>query len=471
MRLRGVAIGVLCTLFIGASFAADDDQDELKRIPDDSQHPQDSHTDPASPAGLTQRIYIENAFTASSLRKDALVPYPAPAPFNWQERLFLDARKEWSLSSQIHFTYSGRLNLRAEDDVPTPNHENVINDLREAYVGWRPLDTLFLDVGRINLKSGVALGYNPTDFFKTRAVVEPLSADPTVLREDRLGTLMMRGQELWAGGSLTAVFAPGFSKPSPIYSNTHLPSFDPMFDRTNAENRFLVKGTADLAENVSPELLLYRERNQTRIGANIAENVNARVVAYLEWSGGRHPRLIDEALNFGRETGTFPVTVPKVLKDGTDQTFKNQLSVGASYVTQSKITVNIEYLLNQGGFSRRDWDKWFAAVRGTSPSSAIAKELWYIRGYALDQQEPISENSMFVRADWVDAFIPKLELIGFVDHDLGDRSGLLQLSADYYLSDTWTIGALVSVDFGPRQSDFGSLQGAVSLLFKVARYY
>jgi hypothetical protein len=244
-----------------------------------------------------------------------------------------------------------------------------------------------------------------------------------------------------------------------------------MFDRTNAENRFLVKGTADLAENVSPELLVYRERNQTRIGANIAENVNERVVAYLEWSGGRHPRLIDEALNFGRDTGTFPVTVPNVLKDGTNPTFKNELSVGASYITQSKITVNIEYLLNQGGFSRRDWDKWFAAARGASPSSAITKELWYIRGYALDQQEPISENSIFVRADWVDAFIPKLELIGFVDHDLGDRSGLLQLSADYYLSDTWTIGALVSVDFGPRQSDFGSLQSAASLLFKVARYY
>src|SRR5258708_30450977 len=116
MRRGGVGIGVLCTLFIGASFGADDDQDELERIPDDTQHPQDSHTDPASPAGLTQRIYIENAFTASSLRKDALVPYPAPAPFNWQERLFLDARKEWSLSSQIHFSYTGPLNLRAHDD-------------------------------------------------------------------------------------------------------------------------------------------------------------------------------------------------------------------------------------------------------------------------------------------------------------------------------------------------------------------
>jgi len=55
-----------------------------------------------------------------------------------------------------------------------------------GYASWEPLDRTYLDLGRINLKSGVALGFNPTDFFKTRAVVEPLSADPSVLREDRL---------------------------------------------------------------------------------------------------------------------------------------------------------------------------------------------------------------------------------------------------------------------------------------------
>ena len=43
---------------------------------------------------------------------------------------------------------------------------------------------------------------------RSRAVVEPLTADPSILREDRLGTLMLMGQQVWPGGSVTALFAP-----------------------------------------------------------------------------------------------------------------------------------------------------------------------------------------------------------------------------------------------------------------------
>src|SRR5262249_20134803 len=138
------------------------------------------------------------------------------------------------------------------------------------FVSWEPLSRTFLDAGRINLKSGVALGFNPTDFFKTRAVVEPLSADPTALREDRLGTLMVRAQHIWEGGATTFAFAPALYRPSPVFSNTNLRSLAPSFDRTNAHDRLLVKGTAALFGDFSPELLVYREGSRTTFGANLA---------------------------------------------------------------------------------------------------------------------------------------------------------------------------------------------------------
>src|SRR4029077_5400772 len=122
-------------------------------------------------------------------------------------------RSEWRLGPALRVTYSGRLNLRLEEGLGFPNRENLTHDLREAYLSWEPLDRLYFDAGRINLKSGVALGFNPTDFFKTRAVVEPLSLDPTVLRENRLGTVMARAQHIWERGSLTAAFAPALSEP------------------------------------------------------------------------------------------------------------------------------------------------------------------------------------------------------------------------------------------------------------------
>jgi hypothetical protein len=114
---------------------------------------------------------------------------------------------------------------------------------------------------------------------------------------------------------------------------------------------------------------------------------------------------------------------------------------------------------------------WFSNGQGTTSSSPAARELWYIRGYALDQQEPLTRQSLFLRADWVDAFIPHLEITGFINSDLYDRSGLAQIATDYYLSNVWTIGIQASANLGAKRSDFGSLPQASSVLLKVTRYF
>jgi hypothetical protein len=476
-RSTDAAVLLLCGALWNAGAVAQStpaDQDvDLDLIPQAVQQ-QPANTQAAAPRAIDtgSRLYLENAFSVSSLRNQPAVPAPGSRPFNWQERLFLDVRKQWRLAAApLTLIYSGRVNFRAEDDFSFPTHQNLINDLREAYLGWQPRDRTYFDLGRINLKSGVALGYNPTDFFRTRAIVEPLSADPTVLREDRLGVLMLRAQQLLEGGSFTAAFAPKLYKPSPIYTNANLPSVDPMLDRTNAQNRFLAQGSLNIGDRFSPELLLYREGSQTRIGTNLAESLGQKWVAYLEWSGGRRASLIDDALRYGRDTGTLPIPAPSVIPESANDSFQSELALGASYTTEARITFNLEYHFNQAGFTQADWRSWFAAGHGHSATSPVVGELWYLRDYALDQQEPISRHSVFLRADWVDAFIPRLELTGFVNADTYDGSGLLQISADYYLSDHWTVGGLVSTNFGPARSDFGSLAQAGNFMVKVARYF
>ena len=64
-----------------------------------------------------------------------------------------------------------------------------------------------------------------------------------------------------------------------------------------------------------------------------------------------------------------------------------------------------------------------------------------MRGYANDQQEPVSQHQMFVRASWPQAFTRDVELSAFAFVDLLDGSVLSQLSASYYLSDAWTASA------------------------------
>ena len=76
--------------------------------------------------------------------------------------------------------------------------DSTVNSLREAYVSWQPDGgKTVVEFGRINLRYGPGYGYNPTDFFRDGSLRAVTSADPFALRENRLGTVMLRGQRLW----------------------------------------------------------------------------------------------------------------------------------------------------------------------------------------------------------------------------------------------------------------------------------
>ena len=77
---------------------------------------------------------------------------------------------------------------------------------------------------------------------------------------------------------------------------------------------------------------------------------------------------------------------------------------------------------------------------------------------------------MFLRANWVDAFVPYLDLTAIANVSLTDGSGFVQANADYYLSEHWTIGALGSFTFGGRRSGYGSLPQVGSILLRIVRY-
>jgi len=465
MRRWVIALGLLA--FAGVASAADEDND-LGLIPESHPGRGNRSNDPGS--SFPGRLFVEDAVTFSSTRGGLLVPSPPPFTPRWEERLLGDARIEWPVASNAHVTYSGRLNFVAQDGLGFPNRGNVANDLRELYASVEPRARTYFDAGRINLKSGVALGFNPTDFLKARAVVDPLTADPSALREDRLGTAMLRAQHVGEASSVMVAFAPKVTGPSSIAPDPDR-GFNPLWGRTNGTERWLVKASAQLGDGVNPEVLAFHENGRWKLGANIAESVGQSSVVYVEWSGGRRLGLADEAFAFGRATGTIPPLAPVAMTQGGDERFRSQAAVGASYTTESRITLNLEYHYNGAGFSREDWRRWFAAGEGQPDSSPVARELWYLRAYASDRQEPIQRHSVFLRADWVDAFVPKLELTGFVLADARDGSTLWQAEASYAKTDHWSVGVLAGGTTGGRRSNFGSLSRGESVMLKAIRYF
>ena len=456
---------LLLLVWLVATPALADDDIDLSRIP--------AETAPAAPVatGSKDVNYIGDAASASALRGNLAVRLPPPTPASWENWLFLDTRDEWTLGDDWRLNYSGRLNFRTSDALTFPNHDNVLNEMRELFVQFQPDPTTWIELGRINLRSGVSLGYNPTDFFRPRSVIDPLTADPSVLRENRLGTLMASVQSLWRYGSIQLAYAPRVTLPTAIYTARAEPSFDPVLDRTNGQDRFLAKASFNISDAFNPELLLTHAGTRSQIGANLTAPAGHDTILYLEWAGGVRSDLIADAFHYGQTTGSLPSSVTALLPNNPDARFMNDLSVGASYATDTRMTFNLEYHFHQAGFSADDWNAWFAAATRRHGIPGANGALWYIRSYAQDQQEPIARHSAFLRWDWQDAFIKDLEVTALASIDLHDGSAFAQATVTYTLSRNWTISALASGAFGGPRSDFGSVPVAETMLLRAARYF
>ena len=457
---------LLGAVLIAASVASAEENDDLDRIP----VPDPSTEIDDRPVSTGWRIYLDQALTLPAYRDDLIVPPPSRRHPSWQERLSLDVRRTWDLDPRLKATYSGRFNLLAEDGGTFPGGENLRHDFREGFASLEPAPQSYLDLGRINLRSGVAIGFNPTDIFKTRATVDRISNDPSVLRENRLGTVMLRGLSVGASGALSLAYAPSLTDPTPVYTGT-LPSLNPMLDRTNADHRLLLKVNRDLIGDLSPELLLFHEGDRTRLGANLTHEVGGGLIAYAEWAGGRRANLIEEADRYGRKTGTIPQAAPRILPRDRGERFYNDLTIGGSYTTDFKVMLNLEYHYHGAGLSRQDWRNWVDIGGANAGVPGVTSQLWYLRSYALEQQEPLTRHAAFLRAEWTDAFVPGLKLAGLASFNLYDGSRLVQVTADYFWSDLWTFGLLAAASSGGSHSERGSTPQARSAIFKAARYF
>src|SRR5882724_10863495 len=184
------------------------------------------------------RFFLEDGFTLSSAPRHVPVPYPATLAKDWQNRSSFDATVHWQPWKPLTFALSDRLSVFEQDGQSFVSANTIRNDLREASVTWEASSNTYLEGGRINVRNGAALGFNPTDFFKTRSLVGQASLDPSVIRQNRLGTLMVRGQAIWSGGAASVAFAPKVMSPSPVIQSDPL-GVDPQIVATNAAARVL----------------------------------------------------------------------------------------------------------------------------------------------------------------------------------------------------------------------------------------
>jgi hypothetical protein len=378
-------------------------------------------------------------FTETTAGRTTVHHWGQPDTTEDTQRLSLDLLVDKRLSPELRAVFSDRLDLNHQREALG---QKPLNSVKEAYLSWQPQNDRVLDVGRINVRYGAAMGYNPTDFFREGANRSITSFDPNAIRENRMGTAMLRGQTLWQGGALTAIVAP---KVADAPSNG---DWNADLGATNNRNRWLVSVSHQLADNFNPQFVLYGDQRQpVQMGLNLAVLVNDATVAHVEWAGGRQKSLLAQAL-------------PLSTAVSQDETFHNRLATGLTYTTANKLSITGEYQYNGAAVDKAVWN----ALR---TSSMLDYESY--RQLVQEQLELTTRQAAFVRASWQDAFINRLDLTAVLRYNLEDHSKLSWLEARYRF-DKSEIALQWVMASGDDSSDFGAMaqRRYIQALF---RYY
>lgn len=340
--------------------------------------------------GSDWRVYVEAATRESRRQGAGLALHGA--------RLSIDARFDKTLAPGWRAVFADRLDMNRMDGV-SGNRDT--NTLKEAYVSWQASAERIADLGRINARNGVAFGYNPTDYFRAGALRSVVSLDPASLRENRLGSAMLRGQTLWDGGSLTALYSPKLADQA---SDS---VFSPDFGGSNRRARWQLALSEKLGDTLNPQWLLSGGAGQSaQLGVNLTALPNTATVVYLEWSGGRSDSLAAQAL-----------------ANAEDAAFRSRLSTGLTYTTPNNLSLTAEYQYNGAALDRSGWD----ALRSGHPAA-----YGLYRGLVANLQDPPTREQVFLYALWQDALVKHLDLTAMLRYDAADHSRLQWLEARYH---------------------------------------
>jgi hypothetical protein len=343
------------------------------------------------------------------------------------QRLSLDVQYDRSFSAGWRAFLADRLDM----NWPAPaGGEKNINTLKEAYLNWRARPDTMLDAGRVNVRNGVATGYNPTDYFRGGAVRSVVSISPASLKENRQGSIMLRGQGLWESGALTMLYSPKLSDQGGTSAG-----LSPDVGATNHQDRWLATVSQKIGAVLTPQFLIYREAAlPTQFGLNLTGLINDATVAHLEWSGGRGPSQLAQALGQAASACSCDA-------------WRNHLATGLTYTTANKMSLTGEYHYNSAGLDKAAWD---ALGQGTP---AIYGRY---RGWAQNAQELPTRQMLFFYGTWQDAMINHLDLSVMHNFDLVDSSRRSWLEARYHVGNV-EYALQAQRNSGRKMSDFGAV--------------
>lgn len=402
-EIKCLAVVVWAVASAQLAIAADDDALALQSAPEPAKRVEEQPL----------RAYVEAAF--------GNISHARGAPSQALRRASLDLNWTWRPAPSWRVVVSDRLDDRHPVDE---GQRSTVNSLREAFVSWQSeAGQTLIEFGRINLRYGPAYGYNPTDFLRSGSVRSQTSVDPLSVRENRMGTVMFRTQQLWAGGGASMLYAPKLASGSSAHS------FSADFGATNNSHQALVAVSGQLSDKFSGQLLAHGQDGRgLSVGANATWLVSDSTVAFAEWAAGRDTPLLVLGAN-----------------GGAAKARRHRAVAGATFTSGKNISVTAEFEYNG-----------FAADRaGLSQLARFGSEaLGSYLGAAQFRQESASRRAVLLYAVQRGGLSKNTDVTALLRINTEDHSRFAWLELRHHFT-KWDVAMQWQRSAGSATSEYG----------------
>ncbi len=332
------------------------------------------------------------------------------------------------------------------DDNKTRSH-TTIDDL---YVDQKFKDKFFFYVGKKNVKDGVALGSNPTDFLG-----EGKEVDFTKREEDRRlereGNYLVGVDAFYKDITWTAILAPRLN------------------DWQEEKDRVLLKANY-LLESLNTDMSLhYFNGGIPGIGFNISHTANDDLVLYTETafrkgSNKKIVRLISEG-----SPNTYSIKGMDV-----SEIFAH-VATGGQYTFKNGTNIICEYIYNGDGYNQKNWDAFEGFVAYNNDQFKKGLFLDSATGNLSQANQMVTFRQM--RKNYLFTRINNSSIFNKIDGalvllvNLDDSSFLVNPSLDYKINKDSTAGLSSSIFVGDTTKEFGMMHWNYQMTITYKYYF
>lgn len=363
------------------------------------------------------------------------------------------------------FVIDTSLRASYRDEEENSARDHVALDIKELYLSNTIGESGFLDVGRINIRSGFAYGFNPTDYFRPNVAIDDADQDVRRRRNNRLGTVGIRVEKALESEHYSAVYSPAIStKENRFSSNGSITGLH--LGQSNPVDRLLLSYSKSSDEGRDLQLYYMLDDGVGSLGIGRSAVVNQKILAYFEATVGRRFSVLSNILKTGIRDGVLPESVGATFSAAEKQLYY-QAAIGFSYSSESSVTTNLEYHYAGDGMSKNELTKWYKLIEA---SPADAGRLWAIRSQYTALDVPINREALWLRSIW-DSPFGGYDFGLMVNYIVSDQSYLGRFSVAYDYSDEVELELQFSRFYGKEASFFGSLPSDYGVLLQLGWFF